>query len=91
MADDFADEILRECGSVKDGYNLIDMFKARFINLELVRRAIALTRVRTMREDARKLEIIHFPIEARSYVERAAEQIRAEADRLERQMREDGK
>ena len=95
MADDFADEILRECGC---------KFLTRIDYMDACR-AITLTRVRTKREDALMLcpdcdkpvdtfceRLVHWFDKSRlEYITCKAPAIRAEVERLERQMREDGK
>lgn len=88
MADDFADEILREAG--------IHDFRTTVIND--VRRAITLTRVRTKREDAEACEQYQNECNeeesgrhARAAVGFVKHRLNRQADALERQMREDGK
>ena len=113
MADDFADEILRDMtieqiaakavdSEQSDGYSHdTELAIATRAACIAARRAITLTRVRTLRESATKVCSYceagvkyqdGFHVHSHKYVFYCrAEPIRAEADRIERQMREDGK
>ena len=94
MSDDFADEILRECG-ISDG--LTDEHWWTTEERGKFTRAIVLARVRTMREAAAKSRLIAeiykstdnpYQCVGAGHCEQA---LLARADEAERQMREDGK